>query len=189
MNVILWAWTFQTMTSCQRPPSIMYNILPLINSTLLTADMSLFMDKKKKEPVPNSWFSYPCPLKNVCLPASSLPSLSHLTPCIPTKSNLYFYISFLNCYERTCCMQTSYISHTNYHFLYLTFVFPKNPSTSEALCDILSQAYILWQVVVIPMHNPLSTLHGCLFTIFAAAGHLLHLHPKDLPCCGDKGPI
>jgi hypothetical protein len=40
----------------QRPLSIMYDILSLMNSTLLTADMILLCTKK---PVPNSWFSFP----------------------------------------------------------------------------------------------------------------------------------
>jgi hypothetical protein len=40
----------------QQPLSIMYNILSLTNSTLLTADTILLCTKK---PVPNSWFSFP----------------------------------------------------------------------------------------------------------------------------------
>jgi hypothetical protein len=45
----------------QGPLSIMYDILSLMNSTLLTADMILLCTKN---PVPNSWFSFPFPQKN-----------------------------------------------------------------------------------------------------------------------------
>jgi hypothetical protein len=48
--------------SNQRPLSIMYDILSLTNSTHLTAYMIIFCTKK---PVPNSWFSFHFPLKNV----------------------------------------------------------------------------------------------------------------------------
>jgi hypothetical protein len=44
--------------SRQQPLSVMYDILSLINSTLLTADMILLWTKK---PVPISWFSFRFP--------------------------------------------------------------------------------------------------------------------------------
>jgi hypothetical protein len=74
----------------QRPVSIMYGILSLTNSTLLTADMILLCTKK---PVPNSWFSFPFPYKNVYSPAGSVPTPSHLTSSTPTKSSLYLECS------------------------------------------------------------------------------------------------
>jgi hypothetical protein len=49
----------------------------------------------QKQIVPNSWFSFPFPYKNVYSPASSVPPLSNLTSCIPHKSNLYFDNSFV----------------------------------------------------------------------------------------------
>jgi hypothetical protein len=42
----------------QRPLSVMYDILSLTNSTLLTADMILLCTKK---PVANLWFLFPFP--------------------------------------------------------------------------------------------------------------------------------
>jgi hypothetical protein len=41
----VWAWTFRKMIWHQRPLSIMYDILSLTNSTLLTADMILLCTK------------------------------------------------------------------------------------------------------------------------------------------------
>jgi hypothetical protein len=78
-----------TMLSHQRPLSIMYDILPLTNSTLFTADMILLHMKKL---LPHLWFSFPFPYKNVYLPAGSVPLRSHLTSCTPTNSNLYFVL-------------------------------------------------------------------------------------------------
>jgi hypothetical protein len=43
-----------------------------------------------KKPVPNSWFSFPIPQKNVYSPSGWAPPPSHLTCCTPAKSNLYF---------------------------------------------------------------------------------------------------
>jgi hypothetical protein len=74
----------------QRPLSIMYDILPLTNSTILTADTLLLC---MKTPVPNSWFLFPSPLKNVYSPAGSVPPPSHLTSCTPSKPNLCFQFS------------------------------------------------------------------------------------------------
>jgi hypothetical protein len=40
--------------------------------------------------------------------------------------------------------------------------------------------------------HPLSTVHDCLFNVFAANLHnwrpSLYLWPEDAPCCGDRGP-
>jgi hypothetical protein len=47
----------------------------------------------RKKPVPNSWFSFPFPEKNIHSPAGSVPPLSHLTSCTPIKSNFHFNIS------------------------------------------------------------------------------------------------
>ena len=50
--------TFRTMILHQRPLKIIYDILSLTNSTLLTADTIL---RCTKNPVPNLWFSCPFP--------------------------------------------------------------------------------------------------------------------------------
>jgi hypothetical protein len=42
-----------------------------------------------KKPVPNSWFSFVMPKKNVHSPAGLVLLSSNLTSCTPTKSNLY----------------------------------------------------------------------------------------------------
>jgi hypothetical protein len=44
--------------------------------------------------VPNSWFPLHFQSKKVYLPVSSVPLLSHLTSCNPTKSNLHINSSF-----------------------------------------------------------------------------------------------
>jgi hypothetical protein len=85
----------------------MYDILSLTNSTLLSADMILLCTKNH---VPNSWFSFHFPLKNVYSPAGSVPPLSHLTSCTPTKSNLWHF--FRHCPQRTCPIHTSNIPST-----------------------------------------------------------------------------
>jgi hypothetical protein len=74
----------------------MYDILSLTNSTLLTADIILLCTKN---PVPNSWFSFPFPYKNVYSPAGTVPLPSHLISCTPTKSNLYLDSSLEKVYN------------------------------------------------------------------------------------------
>ena len=57
----------------------------LTNSTLLTADTI----QRCKKKFPNWQFSFAFPKKQIESPALSAPTLSHLTPRIPTESNLY----------------------------------------------------------------------------------------------------
>jgi hypothetical protein len=52
------AWTFRTMIWHRWPLSIMYDILSLTNSTLLTADVILLCTRK---PLLNSWLSFTFP--------------------------------------------------------------------------------------------------------------------------------
>jgi hypothetical protein len=66
-------------------------ILSLTNSTFLTVDR-VISDTEKC--VPNSCFSFSFPQETVYSSAGLVPPLSHLTPCTPTKSNLYFDSSF-----------------------------------------------------------------------------------------------
>jgi hypothetical protein len=70
---------------------IVYDILSRTNFIILTADMILLCTKN---PVPNSCFSFPFPQKNVHSPAGSVPPPLHLTTYTPSKSKLYFEISF-----------------------------------------------------------------------------------------------
>jgi hypothetical protein len=67
----------------------MYAILPLRNTTLLTADM---IPLCTEEPVPNSWFSFLLPQKNVYpLTGSVPPALQLILPYIwivPLKMSL-----------------------------------------------------------------------------------------------------
>jgi hypothetical protein len=64
----------------------MYDILSLTNSTLITADMILLC---RENPVPNSWFLFPFPQKNLYYPVGLGPPLHHLTSCTTIKSYLY----------------------------------------------------------------------------------------------------
>jgi hypothetical protein len=89
------------MISQQQPPSIVYDILSLMNSTFLAAYMILCCMKKL---VPNSWFSFPFPKKNVYFLDDSVPPLPIWPPVLPltvtyilrfplsTKSHIYFLL-------------------------------------------------------------------------------------------------
>jgi hypothetical protein len=68
-----------------------------------------------KNAVPNSWFSFPFPYKNLYSPAGSVPPKPYLTFYNPTKCTLYFDLSFANCHEWTCPSQTSDIPGTKSH--------------------------------------------------------------------------
>jgi hypothetical protein len=94
-------WTFRTMISHQWPLHFMYDIQSLIDFTLSIADMILIPLSKEK----------------VYLLSGTVPSLSHLTSCTPTKSK--FWYLFRNWHERTCPVQTSYIPCTKSHVHYL----------------------------------------------------------------------
>jgi hypothetical protein len=76
----------KTMVLQQWPLRTIYDILSLTNSTLLTADITLWCTKNS---VPNWWFSFPFPQEKIQSPAYTVPPISHLTSCTPTKSNLY----------------------------------------------------------------------------------------------------
>jgi hypothetical protein len=71
-----------------KPATSQYYVWHPITNKLnrLTADMILLCTKY---PVPNSWFLFSFPKKNVYSPAGVVPLPSHLTSCTPTKSNLY----------------------------------------------------------------------------------------------------
>jgi hypothetical protein len=53
--ILCWGMNIQNNNMKPVTLSIMYDILSLTNSTLLTADMILFYSKN---PIPNSWFSF-----------------------------------------------------------------------------------------------------------------------------------
>jgi hypothetical protein len=85
---------FRTMIWHQRSLSIMYGILSLINSNLLTADMALLCWGEKNLYLIHDSHSSSHRKKYIHL-FESVPPLFHLTSCTPIKSNLYFDSSFV----------------------------------------------------------------------------------------------
>jgi hypothetical protein len=177
------AWTFSTMILYQRPLCIMYDNLSLTNSTLLTADMILLCTKK---PVTNSWFSFPFPLRNMYLPAHSVPPPSYLTLCTPTKCNLYFEISSPNALSEPALYML-----LTFHLVSIFFRVGRLSKESiqvQGLFWMFVTILFLWWAVVSPTPNPqagdhpMPAVRNCLLNTF------LPLLPEDVPCCGDKGP-
>ena len=68
--------TFRTITLNQQTLRTIYDILPLKNSTLLTADTLLWCTKKVS-------------IEKIIIPCSYHAPFPHLISCILTKSNLY----------------------------------------------------------------------------------------------------
>ena len=73
------------MTLDQRPLRSIYDFLSLKNSTILTADTIRWCNKIL---FPIDYFRFLFHRKNIIL-CLTVPPLSHLTSCTPTKSNLY----------------------------------------------------------------------------------------------------
>jgi hypothetical protein len=128
-----------------------------------------------RKPVPNSWFSFPFPQKNVYSPTRSVPPPSHLT-YMPTKSNLYFEMS-----------SPTTLSEPALYML-LTFHVPNRMSIFFRLGHLSKESVQVWglfwmfvrslffynEELLVPCPNskledhPLSTVRNCLFSIFAA---------------------
>jgi hypothetical protein len=129
-------------------------------------------------------------------PTGSVPRLSHLTSCSPTKYNIFWH-SFPICHERTCRLQTSYIPRTKshirlcllskeffqvwdplWHFVISLFFKVRScwhhaqpPSWRTTPCRLSTTAYLIY--------SKLPCISG---------SRLLHPQPEDMPCRGDKGP-
>jgi hypothetical protein len=188
---------FRTTILHQRPLSIIYDILSLTNSTLLTADKILLCSKK---PVPNSWFSFLFPYKNVYSLAGSLPPPSHVTSCTPTKSNLHLDSSL-----ETVIREPALYKLLTFHNPNLMSVFHhlgrfprESAQVRGSLMTFITNLFFYGKGLLAPRptpkleNYPLSFVRGCLFNIFSATLHtwgpFLHPHPEDTPCCGDREP-
>jgi hypothetical protein len=161
----------------QGPHTIMYDILPLTNSTVLTADVILLCTKKDLYPIHDSYSHFHrkmCILPQVrcyCRPIWSpalLPNLiyvwlvpSKLSPGSPTYTNsLHSIIRISNPYSIAWA------------------VYPKNPSRWRVDSHTSTE------------DRPLPFVRGCLLSIFASRWMLfLHPKPEDSPCCGDRYPL
>jgi hypothetical protein len=152
----------------------MYDILSLINSILLTADMILL---RTKNPVPNSWFSFPFSLKNVYSPAGTVPLPSYLTSCTPTKSNLYLDSSL-----ETVVREPGLYKLLMFHVPNLMSIFlglgRLSKDSVQWLIDRFRNKLAFYGEVLLAPHpfrkledHPLSFVCGYLFNIFAANLH------------------
>jgi hypothetical protein len=119
--------------------------------------------------------------------------------CTPTKSNLLWYF-FHNCHEWTCPIQTSYIPCTksHIHFLRLGCLCKKSVQVRSPLQHFVISLFST--VRSYPHAKPLSwrttpcRLSATAYSIYLqlpsiSGAHLLHPHPEDVLCCGDKGPV
>jgi hypothetical protein len=118
--------------------------------------------------------------------AGSLPSVSHLTSCTPTKSNLYFGSSFATVisepapYLLTC----SYIPSTKHHIHFpdlMSFI----RRTRRRPRTLVTCLLLRWGVVsptpkLKLKDHPFSALRYCLFSLFAATLHIWRQCPPAM---------
>jgi hypothetical protein len=152
----------------------------------------------RKKPVPNSWYSFPFPYKNVYWRAVLMPPLPYLTSCTPTKSNLYFEPSF-----PTAMTEPAPNRLPAFHVPQLTSVFfslghsPKISAGPRLL--VISSNHIIFygEYLLAPRPTPQLENHSSRLSAIAyskyfyphsiSVGHLFHPQPEDTPCRGDKG--
>jgi hypothetical protein len=114
-------------------------------------------------------------LQNLYSSAGLLPSLSHLTSCTPTNTNLHFEVFLCRCPKRTCRIHTSNIPSTKCHshfLLHRSFIQGISPGTR--LLDNFGNKLIFLasrQTPKMEVHH-LSAVRDCLFNTFAAALHI-----------------
>jgi hypothetical protein len=112
--------------------------------------------------------------------ALTMPSLSHLTSCTPTISNLYLTNSLA-----AVIVTLTYAgsSHSIYQIscpFSIAYVIPKDQSRPVANVSISQQGKFLWRRVIRASptqkleDHPLLAVCDCLFNIFAAKGELHH---------------
>ena len=92
------------------------------------------LDWCTKNPLPNWRFSFPFSKKKIQSPALTVPPLSHITSCTPTKSNLYLANSLA-----TVASDRDLYRHLTLHVLYqischfsFALIKPKDPSRPKA---------------------------------------------------------
>jgi hypothetical protein len=173
------------MTSHQRPLGItrMYDILSLMNSTLLIADMILFCTKK---PVPNSWFNSPFHRKMYI----RLRVQCHLRPIWPLvlPLNLTYILRFLPPLPWANLPYTHFwtVQIPNLiHFLSLrSFIQGIHPGP-RLFEDFRNKLIFYGEELLAPRQtpklgdHPLLAVRDYLFNIFAATLHTWRLSPPS----------
>jgi hypothetical protein len=171
----------------QRPLLIMYDILSLTNSTLLTADMILLCTIIL---VPNSWFPFPfhirlrvqCHLRPIWPPVLPL-NLTYIVIYLPPLpwANLPYYfqhskyqthIHFLSLksFIQGICPGPGFRVIFRNKLIFLR-LHTQTPSWSTTNCRLSATSYSIYSQLP-----------------FIPGGRLLHPQPEDAPCRGDKGP-
>jgi hypothetical protein len=160
----------------QRLLRIMYDILSLTNSTFLIADITLLCIKK---PVPNSWFSFPTPQKNVYSLVGSVPLPSHLTSCTPINYILTVLL-ILSIVNLAC---TNFLhSRCQFHIHVLSLrSFIERRRQKLRLRWIFTTILLLQCEVVNNMPKPKLEDHPCWLSMAAYSMHLQLFSP----CGGD----
>jgi hypothetical protein len=113
INVILcWGKNVQNNIT---PATSLYELWHPITNKLNPLNCWYDSLKHKKKPVPNSCSLFPFPHKNIHSPAGSVPPQSHLTSCMPTKSNLYLDNSSKTVMREPALHRTFHITSTESH--------------------------------------------------------------------------
>jgi hypothetical protein len=151
-----------------------------------------------KKPVPKWWLVFPFPQRNVKSSAGSLPPLSHLTSCTPTKSN-YTLLILLIPFSMNLTYRDSWHSklQSHVHFPLLRPFQGILPIRTACVvfCNMLDS--LRW--VVSPHAQPTNLrtapcrISATAYSIYSqlpstSGDLLLHLQPENAPCRGDKGP-
>jgi hypothetical protein len=124
----------------QRPLGIMYNILSLTNSTLLTADVILLCTRKSE---PNSWL-YCLYHRKMYIHLLVQYHLCPMTSCAPTKCNLYFDIPSDTVLNESECTSHITCPKSHVHFLW------RKAFIQRIHLNLKQQAYFLSGGVVSP---------------------------------------
>jgi hypothetical protein len=124
----------------------------------------------------------------------------HLCPIWPPViplNRIHFDISFCNCHELTCPLQTSYIPRIKSNIHFRLFI-QKTIQVQDPLWHFVTSLFFIvrsfkpharpsnWRTTPCWLSATAYSLYSQLPSIFW--GHLLHLQPENAPWRVDKGP-
>jgi hypothetical protein len=173
----------QNNVSHQRPLSIMYNILWLLNTNLRTAD-TILLCMKYLYVIHDSHSPFRRKIY-ICL-LVRCPLCPIWPPALPLNP-AYIFIYFRNCHDRNCPIQISYIprTKTDDHFLYFRLFIRRILAGPKRLVFFRNTFIFYGEDMLAPRPTPklechsLSAVRNCLFSTFANTLHILGPSPSS----------
>jgi hypothetical protein len=169
------------MTSHQRPLSIIHDILPLVNSTLLTADMILSCTKNLYLLHGSHSLFHRKMYIHLLIQCHLHPIWPPVLPLNPT----YILKFFRHCPERTCPIHTSNNTITKSHVRFLLLrSFIEGIRPGPRLLVVFHNKLILYCEELLASrptpklkYYPLPAVRDCIFYIFATTLHTWRASP------------